>query len=244
MVIAGGDGVIVHVNNQAERLFGYSASEMIGGTIEMLMPQRFASAHVAHRSAYVESPRVRPMGQGLDLFGLRKDGSEFPVEISLSPLHTPQGDFVTAAIRDISERKQAESALRAQTLSRPIVRRIVRALVDQLSVPSQVVSELGRSLARDVPQESVMAYVQAFNDMGLGRLELNRHDGQTYTFRARDVLEARPGATLPTCHLALGFLEGAVGALHDANGLGTEMRCQSLGHEFCVFVVKPRGVGA
>ena len=108
MVIADAGGVIQLANSQAERLFGYAAAELIGQPVELLMPERFRSRHPGHRRDYAGAPRVRPMGSGLELFGQRKDGSEFPIELSLSPLETESGMLVSSAIRDISERKRAE----------------------------------------------------------------------------------------------------------------------------------------
>jgi protein-histidine pros-kinase len=104
-------GQMVLVNSQTEILFGYSRSEILGQPIEILMPARFHAHHVGHRTGYFSEPRVRPMGASLSLFGIRKDGTEFPVEISLSPLQTEDGLLVTAAIRDVTERKRVEQAL-------------------------------------------------------------------------------------------------------------------------------------
>jgi PAS domain S-box-containing protein len=113
IVIADQKGRIVLVNSQAERWFGYARGELIGQPVEVLLPERFRQRHVGHRAGYLAAPRTRLMGGGLELFGQRKDGSEFPVEISLSPIETTGGVWVTSIIRDITERQLMESERRA-----------------------------------------------------------------------------------------------------------------------------------
>ena len=111
MVIVGPDGHIALVNSQTEKLFGYSREQLLGLPIEMLVPPRFRDIHPQHRAKFFREPQSRSMGAGLELFGLRRDGTEFPVEISLSPLETEDGRFVSSTIRDATARKRAEHAL-------------------------------------------------------------------------------------------------------------------------------------
>lgn len=105
------DGRIVLVNSQTEKMFGYSREELLGQPVEVLIPPRYHRAHIHHRGSYTASPTTRPMGIGLKLAGRRKEGSEFPVEISLSPVRTQNGFCVMSIIRDVSDRQRAEERL-------------------------------------------------------------------------------------------------------------------------------------
>ena len=105
IVITGIDGRIVEINIHTVGMFGYAREELVGAPVESLMPERYRGRHVGQRDEYARNPHVRPMGLGMALFGMKKDGQEFPIEISLSPYHAAQGPLVVAAIRDVSARK-------------------------------------------------------------------------------------------------------------------------------------------
>ena len=112
ILVVNQEGIVLQVNSQIENLFGYTKDELIGQPVEMLVPERQRPQHHHHRKHFTEEPKVRRMGAGLDLHGRRRDGSEFPVEISLSPVLTSDGMLVLSAIRDISDRKRIEEELR------------------------------------------------------------------------------------------------------------------------------------
>ena len=120
IVVVDHDARIVLVNHQAERMFGYSRDELLGQPVEMLIPERLRQRHVEERERYAARPESRRMGIGLELLARRKDGTELPVEIALSPITSAQGPLTISTIRDASERKQVESSLRHLSTHDPL----------------------------------------------------------------------------------------------------------------------------
>jgi PAS domain S-box-containing protein len=152
MVVMDQQGRIVLVNAQMERLFGYRREDLLGQDVVILMPERFRSRHSLRRPGYFAHPRVRAMSQDLELYGLRSDGTEFPVEISLSPLQTEEGTLVSGAVRDITERKHAEQE-----------RERLRQLEDELAHINRVsmLGEMAASLAHEIKQPIAAAITSA-----------------------------------------------------------------------------------
>jgi PAS domain S-box-containing protein len=143
MVIVDRDGLVQIINAQTERLFGYSRDELIGKPVEILMPQRFHAQHVGHRSHYSESAKTREMGAGLELSGRHKDGTEFPVEISLSPLKTQGGTLISSAIRNVSDRRHAEEEIRK-------LNSVLRDRVAELNAVNKELESFSYSVSHDL----------------------------------------------------------------------------------------------
>jgi PAS domain S-box-containing protein len=108
------EGLIMHVNRQAEEIFGFERTDLINQPVEVLVPERFREAHVGHRQRYMADPHRVPLGIGRELIGLRSDGSEFPMELSLSPIETERGHGVLALVTDISVRRAAAESAAAE----------------------------------------------------------------------------------------------------------------------------------
>lgn len=164
MIIVDHAGTIVIVNGQTEKMFGYGREELLGSAIESLLPERIQKMHIGHREGFAKDPSIRPMGVGRDLIAKRKDGSEFPVEISLSPVPTTNGTFVSSVIRDVTDRKRMEAeiiaaqevALRANKANSAFL----AAASHDLRQPVQALSLLNGALRRTVKDQRALEMIE------------------------------------------------------------------------------------
>jgi two-component system, LuxR family, sensor kinase FixL len=172
MVIVDANGKIVLVNSQTEKLFGYGREELLGQPVEVLVPEPMRAKHVQQRNGFLANPVVRPMGLGLNLYGIRKDGSQFPVEISLSPLEAEEGLLVSAAVRDSSERKRAQERL--------------EGFAKQLQRSNRELEQFASVAAHDLQEP--LRKIQAFGDRLKSKYEAALGD------QGREYLERMQGA--------------------------------------------------
>jgi PAS domain S-box-containing protein len=181
MVIADASGTIVLVNAQTERMFGYARMDLVGRPVEMLVPERFRGRHAGHREGFARAPRVRPMGAGAELWGRRHDGSEFPVEISLSPLVTEDRTLLCSAIRDVTDRRDVERELRRH---RDHLEELVEERTTALRASHAEMEAFSYSVSHDLraPLRSLDGFSQALlEDYG----EALDEDGRDYLGRIR-----------------------------------------------------------
>ena len=165
MIIIDEQGKIAIVNAQAEKMFGYDRQEILGCTIETLLPERLREQHVSHRGGFVRDPKLRPMGVGLDLIARRRNGSEFPVEISLSPVRTGARGFVSSVIRDVTERKRMQDeiiAARSEAVrANKANSAFLAAASHDLRQPVQALSLLNGALRRTVKDERALEMIDS-----------------------------------------------------------------------------------
>lgn len=165
MIIVDGRGRIAIVNGQAEKMFGYGRDELLGQPVEILLPERVRDNHESHRARFATDPSLRPMGPGLELVGLRRDGGEFPVEISLSPIRTSAGEFVSSVIRDVTRRKEMEeeiiAARQAAERAQKANTAFLAAASHDLRQPVQALSLLNGALRRTVKDERAQEMIES-----------------------------------------------------------------------------------
>lgn len=169
MVIVGRDGKILMVNIQTEKLFGWTKDEMLGKEVELLIPNRFHQIHPQHRTNFFADPKVRGMGVGLELFGQKKNGEEFPVEISLSPLKTNEGIIVSAAIRDITDRKKSEAEIKQKS--------------EELARSNKELEQFAYVASHDLqePLRIITSYVQLLDKKYKDKLDADANDYINFT---------------------------------------------------------------
>jgi PAS domain S-box-containing protein len=156
MIVVDQTGTILLVNERTETLFDYPRGELIGQAVETLIPERFRGPHAGHRTGYAVDPHARPMGTGLELSGRRRDGTEFPVEVSLSPMETEAGTLVTAAVRDVTERRRLEEDRhRAETL-------LVRTAEDANRLKSEFLANMSHELR--TPLNAIIGFAELLHD--------------------------------------------------------------------------------
>jgi PAS domain S-box-containing protein len=221
MVIVDGKGEIGIVNSQTEKLFGYERGELYGQKVELLIPERFRSRHESHRADYFLNLRVCQLGTGTELYGLHKDGHEFPVDISLSPLGTAEGILVIAAVRDITERKLMEDALRfseerfrALFRDNPVMIVTLDAELTMLSVNPTCTSQLGYTIDAMEGQSVLKLFHEDDRPAVAEQLRMClQHPNQVYRWQFRKVRKDGDVLWVEEIAQAVYDLDGALNVL-------------------------------
>jgi PAS domain S-box-containing protein len=208
MVIVNRKGEIVLINAQAEQLFGYTREELLGQPVELLVPERLRSQHREHRVRYFEAPRLRGMGAGPTLYGLRKDGTELPVEISLGPCEIEEEILVLSAIRDITERKRAEEAIQAANAELRETKRYLASLIEDSPDPIIATNREGDVVLFNRGAEALLGFrqediigqrvAQLYESVEKAKevmRQMRKQGGTVSSFET--VLQAKGGARIP-----------------------------------------------
>jgi PAS domain S-box-containing protein len=171
MVIVDRAGRIAAVNEQTGKMFGWGREELVGKPVEMLVPNRFHVKHAGHRDGYSKDPKVRPMGAAHDLYGQRKDGTEIPVEISLSPLQMEEGSLVCAAIRDVTERRRLEEI---RTKSLELLEEQYRRIQEASRMKSEFLANMSHELR--TPLNAVIGFAELLHDGKAGAVSADQKE--------------------------------------------------------------------
>ncbi len=185
IIIVNREGIIQLTNAQTEYLFEYKKEEMLGQRVEMLIPARFMDSHPHHREAFFANPKTRGMGVGLELFGKKKNGKEFPVEISLSPLETEEGTLVSAAVRDISEKKRLEHEIRDANIN---LEKKVRQRTAELETKNRELEQFAYVASHDLqePLRTTSSFVDLFKKKYIGKLDEEADTMLNYIVQSSD----------------------------------------------------------
>lgn len=226
------DGRWLRVNRALCEMTGYTEHELLRlGWREVTWPEDRAETE-ALRAELVAGLR---RSYDIEKRYVRKDGRLIWVRTTASLVRDEAGHarYFLGEVQDVTDARE-------QAVTRKLVRTMLQRVADAGSIPPNVMRELGRSLAAGVAGRSMAEYARAFSHMGLGRLKVAQEGENRWQMTGEDLLELAPGAAQPGCRMPLGFLEGAAQALSGHDALGTELRCQSMGHPECVFVVMGR----
>jgi len=188
MVIVNSFGQIILINAQTESLFGYEKNELLGQDVEILIPNRFLSKHTDHRKHFFANAKTRAMGEGRELFGKHKSGNEFPVEISLSPLETEDGLLVSAAIRDISEKKKLENQIKEINI---FLEKKVQQRTAELETKNKELEQFAYVASHDLqePLRTTSSFVGFLKEEYYGKLDENANDYLKYISQASERMQ-------------------------------------------------------